>query len=340
MDLTRPTAVHVPVVDSSQVGAARRAAMALANATGLGTIRATELGIVVTELGNNLLNHGGGGDLLMQRRGGAGADVIDVVAYDRGPGMADVVRCLADGYSTAGTPGNGLGAVRRLSDEFDVYSRPGAGTIVLARFVLAPSVVPAAVRWGALLQPMSGEIECGDVWAVSATTAVMSFMIADGLGHGPDAAAAARAVADAFLQDASATPQHFLDHANRAAVGTRGAAAAAAQLTLATGRLMFGGIGNIGASLLTGSGSRGMMSYGGIVGVRARSVKMFEHAWPADGLLVMHSDGIRSRWSLDDYPAIANRDPMIVAAALLRDCSRGRDDVSVLVARRMEAAHG
>ena len=43
-------------------------------------------------------------------------------------------RCLTDGYSTAGTPGTGLGAVRRLANEFDIYSAPGEGTIVMARF--------------------------------------------------------------------------------------------------------------------------------------------------------------------------------------------------------------
>lgn len=337
MDLTGPAAIHLPITESSQVGAARRAAIALANTSGLDGTRAAELGIVVTELGKNLLKHAGNGDLLIQRRSGGGVDVIEVLAYDRGPGMADVTRCMADGYSTAGTPGNGLGAVRRLSDEFDIYSRPGSGTIVLARHVLAASRQPPAVRWGALLRPVPGETECGDVWAVSATAAVMSFMVADGLGHGPNAAAAARAVAGAFLQDAAATPERFLGEANRAATGTRGAAAAAAQLTLATGRVMFGGIGNIGASMQTDGGSRGMMSYGGIVGVQARTVRMFEHDWPTDGLLIMHSDGIQSRWTLDNYPAIASRDPLIVAAALLRDCNRGRDDVSVLVAKRMEA---
>ena len=114
---------------------ARRAAPRRRWPTSSSTPRsAGKVAIVATELANNLLRHAGGGELLLQTLGDDESPVVELLAIDRGPGMADVARCLADGYSTGGTPGTGLGAVRRLATEFDIYSAPGEGTIVMARF--------------------------------------------------------------------------------------------------------------------------------------------------------------------------------------------------------------
>ena len=58
---------------------------------------------------------------------------VEILALDKGPGIRDLERSLRDGYSTAGGAGTGLGAISRLSSEFDVYSPPGKGTALLAR---------------------------------------------------------------------------------------------------------------------------------------------------------------------------------------------------------------
>ena len=77
--------------------------------------------------------------------------------------MSDVNRCLGDGYSTGGTAGTGLGAVRRMSVEFDIHSVPGEGTVVMSRVgpAPAPALAPSALR--------SGRNECGDGWALAST---------------------------------------------------------------------------------------------------------------------------------------------------------------------------
>ncbi|MGE0312013.1 MAG: ATP-binding protein [Lautropia sp.] len=341
--------LELPIRDPSQVGDARRRALALARRAGLSETEAGRIGIVVNELGNNLLQHAGGGSLLVQwRTSGSRGCVFEVVSIDSGPGVADIDECLADGHSTAGTPGNGLGAVRRLSTEFDAYSQPGRGTIVVSRTVPSSGVAGAggapsadhtrnAPHWAAVSLPAPLETECGDAWAVSSDATTIRFMLADGLGHGPHAATAARAVSDAFHADPGASPERFLAAAGRGAAGTRGAAVAAAQLTIASDRVMFAGIGNISAAIVAPGSSRGMMSHSGIVGVQVRTIRQFEHSWPDDALLVMHSDGLQTRWNLDDHPSLRRHDPMVVVAALLRDYRRGRDDVTVLVASRRRA---
>src|SRR6185295_16575188 len=99
--------------DSSKIGEARRAAQTLANFE-FDAETAGKVAIVVSELATNLHRHAGTGEILLQTLGDDDARVVEVIALDRGPGMSDVARCMSDGYSTAGTPGNGLGAVRRL----------------------------------------------------------------------------------------------------------------------------------------------------------------------------------------------------------------------------------
>lgn len=122
-------ALALQVREPSQVGEARRRALALADELGFSQVRRGELAIVVSELCSNLCRHAVQGEVLLRPLPGPG---IEVLALDRGPGMADVAACLRDGYSTAGSAGIGLGAVARLSTEFDLYSRP-SGTVALAR---------------------------------------------------------------------------------------------------------------------------------------------------------------------------------------------------------------
>ncbi len=98
---------------------------------------------------------------------GANAEV-EICALDRGPGMQDASRSLVDGYSTAGSQGAGLGAVRRLADDFDIYSQPGKGTAVLARLrpQAAGPVRSAVLEVAGVSVAMPGEQVCGDAWGV------------------------------------------------------------------------------------------------------------------------------------------------------------------------------
>ena len=330
---------HVTTVaairDASQVGEARRAVQHMAKQRGLGEATASNAGIVVTELANNLVRHAGEGSVALRWQDTRGGEALEVLAMDRGPGMADIEQCLADGYSTRGSPGTGLGAVRRLSDEFDIHSTPGKGTAIVSRFYLSQprQGQRPRMRWGVHCTPAPGETECGDIWRVEMADDRASFMVADGLGHGPSAALAARAVAAVFDRNPAATPARFLEEAHAEIGHTRGAAVAALQLDLRSGAARFAGVGNIAGSILTDGVGKGLFSHNGTLGVQLRKVQEFDYDWPAGSLLVMHSDGIQSRWSLSDYPGLSQRDPALIAALLARDFRRGHDDVTVLVAR-------
>ena len=126
------------VADASQVAEARRLVGDLARRIGLPPARIDQVAIVVTELATNLLKHGGGGHIHAGRCDDAEGTGLELLALDRGSGMADPDRCMQDGYSTAGSPGNGPRRGRAPRRHGADLHPPGAGLRVMARFVERP----------------------------------------------------------------------------------------------------------------------------------------------------------------------------------------------------------
>src|SRR3954454_20828813 len=121
--------VVLTIGDADRVADGRRAALELAEKAGFSDVQAGSVAIAASELGTNLLKHAGSGILQLRSMSDRGRTDIEILAIDNGPGMRDVVNCLRDGYSTVGTSGTGLGAVRRLSSAYDIYSTEGKGTV-------------------------------------------------------------------------------------------------------------------------------------------------------------------------------------------------------------------
>jgi anti-sigma regulatory factor (Ser/Thr protein kinase) len=311
--------------EESRIGEARRAAQRLAQLHGLDATTAGRVAIAATELATNLVRHSGGGELLMQAVASQGAHVIELISIDRGPGMESVARCLVDGYSTGGTAGNGLGAVRRLASEFDIYSVAGEGTVIMARIGDGP-----AERFGAISVAVAGESECGDAWRMATEDGVTSAIVIDGLGHGPFAAQAAQCGTAAFAKAPFDPPRNVLERVHTAMAGTRGAAAACARID-SNGAVSYAGIGNISGSLISPQASQGLVSHNGTLGLRMFRMQQFEYQREPKALLVMHSDGISARWDLAARAGLLQRHPAIIAAVLYRDHGRGRDDSTALV---------
>ncbi|MBW4494761.1 MAG: SpoIIE family protein phosphatase [Oscillatoria princeps RMCB-10] len=283
---------------------------------------------------SNLVKHATTGELVLQSLHWDGSTGIEILALDRGPGMANVSRCLNDGFSTAGTAGTGLGAIRRLSDVFDIHSSAGTGTALLARLRSRPLSPPAPdLEIGAVCLPKAGEQECGDAWAFSRHQGRNLILVADGLGHGPAAAAASSEAARIFQQSAGLPLEEIAKAAHAALRPTRGAALAIAEVSPNLQAVRFVGVGNIAGAIVTAQGSRSLVSYNGTIGYEITKIKEFVFPWPQNALLVMHSDGLATQWRLDRYAGLAAKHPSLIAGVLYRDFKRGRDDVTVLIAR-------
>lgn len=382
--------------------AARGSAAALARRLGFTEQRSAEVVLAMSELVTNMRKHAVDASLVLRVLRTPAVAGIEILVTDHGPGIADIQGALRDGASSVGTLGIGLGAVGRLADTFDIHSRPGVGTVQLARFWPRPRVEggPAGEPLVAgLTRPIGGEQVCGDAWAARVdladggpgvaagpeaprsarggsrqpldwqaltgtrrppsgrdrtadhlTPAPRSrtlpgrsalcgpgegvlVMLCDGLGHGPAAARAGQAAVHAFRASAARTPEQAMEELHRALRGTRGAVVAVARIEAEGRRVLFCGVGNITASLVTGTTRSNLLSHPGIVGTQIRQLHTYEYPLPEQGALVMHSDGLSERWTPADLGGLLHHSPAMAAAGLLRHAGTRRDDASVVMAK-------
>lgn len=324
----------VPVVESSQIGEVRRTVLKMCAHVPLGEARSNDAAIIATELATNLVRHARGGRVFVQVPPFGGSSCLELIAIDTGPGVENLSKCLQDGFSTGGTAGTGFGAVRRLSNEFDAYSTIGKGTVVVSRLWPEGTTSEPPFVVGAVATPAPGETVCGDAWSVLQQDGSLAVIVADGLGHGPLARDAADRAIASFESHGLGASDAFYEKAHGNLTGSRGAAVARAVIG-PSGRCAFAGVGNIAGSLVGPEGSKGLASANGTVGVvMSRRGAELEYVFPSRGLLILHSDGITGRWSFDNYPGLRLRHPAVVAAVLLRDFLRGRDDATIVVIGR------
>lgn len=328
--------VRLLIDESSQIGAARRSAAAIGHAEGLDADALGRLAIVLTEAATNIVRHAGRGIVLRALMYGD-RSAIEILALDKGPGIANVARAMGDGFSTAGTAGQGLGGMRRLADVFDIYSQRGTGTAIVARVADGPrdDRRPRAAshddRSGVVCVPVDGETECGDAWRIVLAPKRVSILLVDGLGHGQGAAEAAAIATSAFTGLASGPPTTALVRLDTAMRGTRGAALSVAVIDEADRRTRFSGVGNVDGRVLSGVRTEHLVPQSGIVGHTMPTPRCTTGSWPRRARLVMHSDGISAKWQLNAYPGLISAHPALIAGVIYRDFRRDRDDATVLV---------
>lgn len=247
---------------------------------------------------------------------------------------------VAAGALPGGSVRNAPGSpAARISGTAPVHGPPAddaAGNIAHAASSRERSVPAACVRAGGVNIPYAGAEYSGDAWTWARSGDKVTLMLADGLGHGPEAARASSAAVGALHRWAHLSPADSLRRLHDSLRGTRGAAVALAQLDLRSGRLRFAGIGNVGARLRTDGTWRPLLSRPGIVGVhRPATLREQEADWGADRLLVLHTDGLPSRWTPPSHTGPGPVDPAVAAAVTIRDASSParpvRDDTAVAV---------
>ncbi|MFF7356725.1 SpoIIE family protein phosphatase [Streptomyces filipinensis] len=335
----------VPVHDSTRVRDVRVAAEEASLLAGLDPHRTAVAALVATELATNLLKHANGGRMVIglvdRVREETRAPVVQLTALDHGSGIHDVSAAMRDGYTTSeASLGAGLGTCLRISSAFDLYSTH-RGTVAVARIDQAPGTTgpgngQPGPTVGGINVPLAQAEHSGDAWSFVRWGSCPTLMLADGLGHGAKAAHASNAAVDALHRTAHLPPAEILRQMHPALRPTRGAAVAVAQLDLDSAELTFTGVGNIGARLYTAGSWEHLVSHPGIVGAQfPATVPVQRRSWKPGSLLVLHSDGLPSRWVPPDDPGLLAQDPAVVAATILRDANSAaspvRDDTSVAV---------
>ncbi len=320
---------YIPITDASSVGEARRRGLLLAERLGFNEVRSGEFALLITEAARNVLAHAQTGHTILTGTRGAREPVARILALDTGPGISDVGRAMSDGYSTGGTMGGGLGAMKRLATVLEVFSSQN-GTIVLLEM---GSATQKGLQVAGMAVPYPGERVCGDGWASDQTPERTVILLVDGLGHGLAAAEAAEEAIHIFHQHVQRKPGEILGYLHDGLKKTRGAVAAVAEIRPHDHLLTYAAVGNIAASLLSNQHSRSLVSHSGTLGLASPRIQEFLVDWPDDGIFIMHSDGLTSRWDLSSYSGLLARHPAVIGGALFRDFRRQRDDSSVVVVK-------
>ncbi|OOQ61530.1 SpoIIE family protein phosphatase [Mucilaginibacter pedocola] len=299
--------------------------------------RIAELDIIVAELTSNLHKYANNGELLVGYFKDSEHEYIELISIDSGPGMSDVPRMMTDGYSTTNTMGHGLGSIKRLSDQFDIFSAKGWGTLLVSRVFKSPPAKlrrKATITVKALVVAKPGEKASGDGYYLKATEDHIKVMLADGLGHGVEANLAVNEAVKAFKQCPSNSPVEIIRYIHPAVRKTRGLVATIAVFDLKASLITLAGVGNISSKLSGPLQSKTSLAYNGIIGhnipntMNDQRMKMEEYQQ-----LTMCSDGIRSRWESGKQASLLRCDIILQAAAIYKDHARRTDDMSVLIAK-------
>lgn len=326
------------VTEQSQIAQPRRTVLWLADQLGFSEARAGRAALIVTELASNLVKHAQAGEILLQPigRDSSDADSIRIVALDKGPGLQNAVQSRADGFSTAGTLGHGLGAAQRQADEFDLYTHT-TGTVITATISRSDRPHPwptGRLDVGGVQVCKPGEDVCGDGWAWHVREGRLAILIVDGLGHGYPAQEASRTAVETFNRCHENAPASVVEDIHLALRVTRGAAVGVLAVNLERGTAAYAGLGNIAGAVIAGGGERrNLLSHNGTAGHTAARIQEFNYVIPPAALIVMASDGVTTHWGIEAYPGLGRHSATTVASVLYRDFSRRRDDVTVVVAK-------
>lgn len=324
--------------DRSYVSFVKREIHNLVVNFGFSSQRAGEVDIIVSELTSNLIKYAAVGELLYRTGIDEGGKFFEMFCLDGGPGITNISRMMQDGNSSSGTLGEGLGAIKRLSNVFQLYSRPGWGTVAYCKVneSALPQVRKKLADFGVVNVCSPGEMVSGDGYFVKQSRDGLLVFMADGLGHGMNAWEAAQEAISALQQCREESPAAMLRYIHPLVKKTRGLVATIAVLNLASAQWKLCGIGNISTRIYTGLQCKNYTPYNGIVGhniprtLNDSVVPVEKHQ-----ALVMHSDGLRTRWNLNELPALLKYNPSVIAGVLFKDNARRNDDMTILAGKIM-----
>lgn len=320
------------IEETSAVAEVRRRARRTASALGFNSTQVEHVAIVATEIAQNILRHGGGGKMLVAVFGAPSLERLHLLGVDKGPGIARVDRMVRDGETTKRSLGTGLGAIKRLSDRMDIDSNP-SGTVIAAEFFRKSARSSDPADHSGLRIAYPGERRCGDAIAARSGDGVCIYLLCDGLGHGPKAALAADTARQTFMTAKGSGPSDILMEVGDGLAGTRGAVAAVVALDHAEKRLDYAAVGNISTLIWQDRKVQRLSVRDGLLGARQATPHSETIPLAEDAVVLMHSDGLATMHGLAEKVALLNRSAPVIAARLLAEAERKRDDASIIVAR-------
>jgi anti-sigma regulatory factor (Ser/Thr protein kinase) len=317
----------VTVTSEHDIGNARRQVLAFCQAVPFDERELGEIAIIVTEMASNLARHATAGGIIKVEPLPVQAG-IRITAADNGPGLADL-RLLDDRNSTKKSLGGGLGAIRRLADNFAIEVKEGTWIQIDK---LAKVEQKKCLKVGAYVRPHPKCQVSGDGFTYLERKKPLVAVV-DGLGHGPDAALVRRLACSKLKDFAGHALQDILSRIHVELRGTRGAAMLVAELDNEARVIRYFSIGNIEGRVIGRNSISHLQSQPGIVGYRLPCPQIREEPWRPGMALVITSDGVSSGWSKKDFPDWDKEEPGLFCQRIVREFGRATDDAIALVVR-------
>jgi anti-sigma regulatory factor (Ser/Thr protein kinase) len=318
----------------ASVSAARERVREVGGRAGLDANLVGAMAIVASELANNQLAHGAHGSIAVRAIEREGVVGLEVVAADAGRGILDPSAAFEGAPRSSASLGAGLSSVRSLAGEVDVDVRRGEGTCIRARAFAAPA--PRRREVAILGRPFPGERMSGDQAGFVRMGRQLLLFLIDGLGHGAEAREAADRAASKVREVSSLPCVEILRAVDQELMRTRGAVATIARLDEETGSLDFAGVGNVVMQLVRFRETRLFGGSSFVLGMPTPAPKRVESrlvAVEADEIVVLCSDGISSRATIEDRRDLVHAEPIAIAQHLLETFAQDTDDATVLIAR-------
>lgn len=324
--------------DRSLIAFIKREIHNLALQIGFTPHRAAETDIIVAELTSNLIKYAKEGELLYRANVEEGCNEIEIYCLDKGIGFENVAKIMNDGYSSSNTLGHGLGSIKRLSNDFQIYSMKNWGCVqyikICAKADVVLSPLEKGLNYAAVSVNYPGEKICGDGYHVKYSKKGFQIFVGDGLGHGENANEAVQLAVKAFKQSVEFEPAEILRDINIKVKKSRGLVATIASVDYKSENWSICGIGNISTRIYDGLENKTYTPYNGIIGHNIpRTLNNTIVPYKKHQIIVMHSDGLRTRWNLNDMTSILKQSSSILASSIYKENVRGNDDATILVGK-------
>ncbi|MCP2029651.1 anti-sigma regulatory factor (Ser/Thr protein kinase) [Flavobacterium sp. HSC-32F16] len=324
--------------DRSLIAFIKREIHNLALQLGFTTHRAGETDIIVAELTSNLIKYANGGELLYRANVEEGQNEIEIYCLDNGIGIENLSKIMNDGYSSSNTLGHGLGSIKRLSNDFQIYSMKNWGCVQYVKICEQPDFRLPPLQKGlnnaVIAVNYPGEKVCGDAYHIKFLKRGFQIFVGDGLGHGENANEAVQLAVKAFKQSVEFEPDAILRDIHSVVKKSRGLVATIASVDYKSEIWSICGIGNINTRIYNGLENKTYTPYNGIIGHNIpRTLNNTIVPYKKHQIIVMHSDGLRTRWNLNDMTSIFKQSPNLIASSLLKENIRGTDDATILVGK-------
>lgn len=325
------------ISNAGEVIAIRRIAKEMAHDMGFDERTREEISLVVSELASNIIKYTQRGMITLSPVCNEQCEGIMIEAEDDGEGFNEH-SALTDGVSTSGTLGVGLGAVNRLMDEFDILQRENhSGTRIVCKRWLHDNSnhgEHCPFEFGVFSRPKPGESANGDTFIIKNIRGATLVGVIDGVGHGILANQAANTARQYIERHAESSLQDIFRGVERACASTRGVVMALAVLDWKKQTFRYASVGNIEAKIFNHEQEKPkFLVRRGIVGKHAPAPVVTENIWHSGDILALHSDGISTHWSWDDFMSYANSPAQVITEEIFKVMEKNHDDATIVIVK-------